>query len=253
MKKVAIMIAIILISFFNIIYPNNTDTLSVETFNAVKQADNVRNLELYQKARALCERQLLINPESNIASYHLAYCSFRISYTYLSDKDLTNFNKYMDEAIKLLKGNIEKNEMDAESIALLSTCYGIKISADYSLGQSLGEQCMILISKANGIAPENPRVMIADGIVKFNFPDFFGGDKAKASELFKNSIETFKSIKNDKYAWGLSDAYAWYLTSLITLDNHDEAKKVVKEALEYNTEFGWIKYGILPKIKNYNN
>lgn len=249
MKKVALMLAIILLSLINIIYPQTNLTLSKETMSAIKQADDFKDLDLYLKARAFSEREYLSNQEINFFRYHVAYCNFRISYIYLNKKDMTNFNKYMDEARKLLKENIEKDDKDAESMALLSTCNGIKITADNSLGQSLGQECMMLIANAKEIAPENPRVILQEGIVKFNFPDFFGGDKIKASELFKRSIEVLKNIKNDNYAWGLGDAYAWYITSLIALNKHNDAKIAAEESLKINPDFAWIKYGLLPKIK----
>jgi len=240
---------IILISIFNIIYPQNNLKLSEETFNAIKQADNYKDLDLYLKARAFCEREYLGNPETNFFRYHVAYCSFRISFIYLNKKDIANFNKYMDEARNLLKENINKDKNDAESMALLSTCNGIKITADYSLGQSLGQECMMLIANAKEIEPNNPRVILQDGIVKFNFPDFYGGDKIKASQLFNKSILIFKETTKDNYAWGLEDAYAWYITSLIALEKHEDAKLIANEALNTYPNFVWIKYGLLPKIK----
>lgn len=249
MKRVAFIIILTIISIFNLLYSQENEELNPETISTIKKADDSQNLEEYFNAKALCEREFLNNPQNNLYRYHLAYCNYKISYIYLRKKDFANFNRYMDEAQKLLRDNIANNNKDAESLALLSTLNGIKIMADYNLGQTLGQECLTLIAKAKEISPDNPRVILQEGIVKFNFPDFFGGDKIKASELFKESISAFTGKSDDKYAWGLLDAYAWYITSLIYLNKHNEAKIYAENALNINPNFAWIKYGLLPKIK----
>ncbi len=249
MKKMTIMIILLLLGTVSLMFPQSTEEIYSEGIKTLKQADNFMDFSNYISAAGLFERGLNVEPENNLLKYHKAYCNYKISYIYLMKKDTPNFTKNMDEAVNLLKEVIKTDGTNSEAMALLATCYGIKITSDWSLAQSLGAESHKLLEMALSISPNNPRVLLQSGISKFNTPEFFGGDKKKATEIFKQCIELFKSEKNDKYGWGQLDSYAWFGIALTSLKDPGAAVTVYNEALQIEPNFGWIKYKLLPEVQ----
>lgn len=249
MKRIILIILLLTAGFATLVYPQNSTEYMKESIGTLKKADNFMNLESYLNTRSMFERITNAEPTNNIAKYHIAYCNYKISYIYLSQKDMDSFNKYMNEAIDLLKSLIESNDKDVEAMSLLATCYGIKITSDWNLAKSLGSDSQKLLATALAIAPNNPRVLLQEGISRFNSPEFFGGSKEKARQLFQSSIEKFKELSNDNYGWGFLDAYAWYGISLTENNQKELAAQIYDEALKLEPNFGWIKYKLLPQVK----
>ncbi len=249
MKRIILILLLLTAGFATLVYPQSSSEYINESIATLKKADNFMNLESYLATRSMFERLLNLEQENTIAKYHIAYCNYKISYIYLSQKDMDSFNKYMNEAIDLLKSLIASNDKDAEAMSLLATCYGIKITSDWNLAKSLGSDSQKLLATALAIEPNNPRVLLQEGISKFNSPEFFGGSKEKAMQLFKSSIEKFKELKDDKYGWGFLDAYAWYGISLSAKNQNELAAQIYTEALQLEPNFGWIKYKLLPQVK----
>ncbi|MGA9294182.1 MAG: tetratricopeptide repeat protein [Ignavibacteriaceae bacterium] len=203
---------------------------------------------LLLEGRGIFERILNDNPENDLALYYLTYSDYLLSiYSMKNEKEF--FNKVIDEAIENGEKYLNKNGNSAEMLALMSTIYGIKISVDPELAQTLGPKNFSLISKALELAPDNPRVLLNAGISKFNAPSFYGGSKTEALKYFQKSVENFEkpskkaSLQPD---WGHLDALAWLGMTFSALNEYEKAIEVYKKALEINPEYRWIKYQLLP-------
>ncbi|MFH0735885.1 MAG: hypothetical protein V1773_14685 [bacterium] len=249
MKKVIIMTIFILLGAASLILPQSSNEILNEGINTLIQADNNVELSQYLKARSLFERGLSIEPENNILKYYKAYCNYKICSIYSSKKGETVYIQYLDESISLLKEIIKNDESNSEAMALLATCYGIKISSDWSLAQSLGAESQKLLAMALQITPNNPRVLLQAGIPKLYTPEFFGGDKKAAVDFFKKSVESFKNGNDNSYRWGKMDAYAWLGIGLTALKDTTSAITVYNEALTIEPNYSWIKYKLLPSIQ----
>jgi len=205
------------------------------------------------EGRAKLERISLIEPDNVFAKYHLAYADYRLITLYMQNRNLENFNKFSSESVEILKQLSKSEILQNEAKSLLGAIYGLMLTVDQSSVMTLGPASQTLLAEAYGSEPNNPRVLLLLGVSKFNSPEFFGGSKEKALELFIQAVEEFENIpatEDMKPNWGYLDALAWLGISQSALGNKEGAIKSFKKALEINPEFGWIKYKLLPGTKS---
>jgi len=241
----------ILISVLTVIgSTQSVDELVKEGKKLVEQGNITFQESVLVNARGLFERAALSDPENYLANYYTGYTDYRLATYYMKNKDNTKFKQYIKSSEKILRTLTRKNDADAESLSLLATVLGIQISLDPDLGQLIGQEAAILISKSLKISPENPRVLLHAGISKLNTPEFFGGSKEKALEYFKHSVNIFEKINKEKAInWGQLDALAWLGIAYTRLEKYDSAISAFKRALEIEPEFGWVKYVLLPSAE----
>ncbi|MEJ2613920.1 MAG: tetratricopeptide repeat protein [Ignavibacteriaceae bacterium] len=229
------------------------DGLIYEGKKLISEGSNKFDKELLLQGRGVFERILNDNPENDLALYYLTYSDYLLSiYSMKNEKEF--FDKVIDEAIKNGEKYLSKNENSAEMLALMSTIYGIKISVNPELAQTLGPKNFSMISKALGLAPDNPRVLLEAGISKFNAPSYYGGSKTEALKYFQKSVENFeKPVTEDSLQpdWGHLNALAWLGMSYSALNEYGKAIEVYKKALEINPDYRWIKYQLLPEAQEH--
>jgi len=149
-------------------------------------------------------------PVSGVNHYWNAYISAFAHYrlALLSLQDKSDASKYIDNSISILLDLSELEARDAEVLALLSAAYGVKISLNFISAIRLGSRSSSAIETALTIAPNNPRVLILDGVRLFNTPSRFGGDAELAKKRFEESIDSYKTDSNVP-CWGQADAHYW--------------------------------------------
>ena len=143
--------------------------------------------------------------------------------------------KALNRAIDTLKA-LEKREPHPEVLALLSTAYGLRIGLSPLKGMSLGSKANRAIAAALEAAPENPRVLLMDGIGKFNKPGMFGGDKDKAQVLFRRAFEAFET-ESSSPCWGRTSAMLWLARAELHSGNRRNAEALVQRLLTTYPDF----------------
>jgi tetratricopeptide (TPR) repeat protein len=130
------------------------------------------------------------------------------------------------------------------------------ISNNWANAITLGPKSSGILSKALGVAPKNPRVLLQNGVSKYNTPEFFGGSKKEAIKFFQHAIEAFRTVAAaDSLSpdWGFEETYAWLGISYTDKNEKDNAREAYNDALKINPEFGWVKYNLLPALDQNND
>jgi tetratricopeptide (TPR) repeat protein len=251
MKRKILFMALFLLGAVPLINAQPVDALISEGKMLLYKADVEFDLTSYIKARGMFERVLAADKENYLANYFLAYTDYKAAVYFMQKRDEQQFINHVDSATEILKSLISDNDSDAEVISLLGTVYGIQVSMDPGLGQSKGAQNIALTSKALGISPNNPRVLLQKGISKYSTPEFFGGSKEEAMDYFKNSISLFENTDegDSKIDWGYLDALAWLGKSQTQLGDYDAAISTYNKALQNEPNFSWVKNGLLPAVQ----
>jgi tetratricopeptide (TPR) repeat protein len=200
------------------------------------------------KARGMFERALASDEENYLAHYYLAYTDYSLAVYFMQKKEDVQFRKFSESSEKNLKELINENGSDAETVSLLGALYGIQVAMNPDLGALLGSQNISLTSKAFGIAPDNPRVLLQKGISKFNSPEFAGGSKEQALKYFTLSVEAFENqtAEENDIEWGYIDGLAWLGIAHSSLGDFESAIMAYKKALDIEPDFARIKYELLP-------
>lgn len=106
---------------------------------------------------------------SSDAAYIQALAHYRLAV--LAGRERSEVRRNADRAIDILEARLVDHEHGlAEDRALLSGAYGMKISANFLAAIRLGPKSTAAIETALSDAPDNPRVLLLDGIRLFNTP-----------------------------------------------------------------------------------
>ncbi len=185
-----------------------------------------------------------------LAEYYIGYADYRLGVVvYRMDKEKAIV--YLDSAVDHLARAIEKENDFAEAHALLSSCYGIKISFAPFKAIVLGPKSGMEMQKAKNLSPENPRIALLGAIGTYNTPALFGGGKEKGLDALKKAAELFDrwntadSLRPD---WGAAEVYAWIGLAYVDRNETILARKAFENALRINPDYGWVKYELLPKV-----
>jgi len=251
MKNPILFSLLIVLSCISVKYAQPVDAL-IEKGKKILYSGRVHfdQLEMF-KARGLFERAIEADDENYLAHYYLAYTDYNLAIYFMQKKEDEQFRSYSESSEKKIKELIKENDSDAETVSLLGALYGIQVTMNPGLATSLGSQNIALTSKALGIEPDNPRVLLQKGISKFNSPEFVGGSKEEALKYFTQSVEAFENQTTEKndIEWGYIDGLAWLGIVYSSLGDLESAISAYKKALIVEPDFAWIKYELLPKAE----
>lgn len=249
MKKLVIIILSILFSTVCIFADEFEDKI-IKARDLLEEGYLSWNEAKMQESLAQFERLLFLEKEKYLVHYYLGLNSYRLAVFYNKDEDKSD--KMTDMAINHLEESQKLNNTFAESYALLSSCYGLKIGMSPWKGMILGIKSGNLLDKAVSLEPDNPRVWLMKGISTNYTPKIFGGSKEKALEELKKAescYENEKRINPILPGWGYDETFAWMGIILKELGKLEQAKIILEKGLKINPENGWIKYQLLPQIE----
>jgi tetratricopeptide (TPR) repeat protein len=221
----------------------------------LRQGDNTSQEECFHGAKALLANCTTDGEWQALAEYYLGYADYRLGVVvHRMDKERSIV--YLDSAVQHLETAIEKQNDFADAHALVSSCYGMKISFAPLKGIVLGPKSRMEMERARRLSPDNPRVALLEAISTYNTPGLFGGGKERGLEAMKRASELFDrwnapdSLLPD---WGKAEVYAWI--GLAYLDRKESilARKAFESALRINPDYGWVKYALLPKVTSHSS
>ena len=222
----------------------------IEAKNFLRQGDNTAHGEDFYRAQALLNRCTVGDEYEALAEYYMGYADYRLGVVvYRMDKEKAI--AYLDSAVDHLARAIEKENDFAEAHALLSSCYGIKISFAPFKAIVLGPKSGMEMQKAENLSPENPRIALLGAIGTYNTPALFGGGKEKGLDALKKAAELFDrwnqadSLLPD---WGSAEVYAWIGMAYVDRNETILARKAFENAVRINPDYAWVKYVLLPKV-----
>ncbi len=252
MKTFTLIALIILsVSGYSVSQTENFKQLYFEGKQLVEQGNIEFNANSVLKGRGILERALFVRPSDEFTLYYLAYADYSISIMVMN-KNKAQAAQYIDEAINYADKALQINKKSAETLALLGTIYGIKISLDNQDMMVYGPKSNRVIAEALSLEPDNPRVLLQAGINKMYTPEFYGGSKTEAMRLFEKAVSIFDSssaVDSLKPDWGRLESLAWLGRCFEGQKDFSKAVDVYKKALSENPDYAWIKYQLLPEAE----
>ncbi|MCU8002892.1 MULTISPECIES: tetratricopeptide repeat protein [unclassified Shewanella] len=211
--------------------------ISTHSFAATPSNTNITNVDAASNAMNLTQLQQL---SGSTQDYDKAYANYRlaISANVMGQKTLAS--SALTTAQTTLEA-LETSQANAESLALLSSVYGMQIALDNSKGATLGMKSAKAITSAEQLEPQNPRVALVKAIAAYNTPAIFGGSMQNAKTLATTAIERFAQ-PCDNICWGEAEAYTWRGLAKQELGDSQGAIEDWQQAIKVQADYGWAKF-----------
>ncbi|MBW3515849.1 hypothetical protein KO537_14150 [Shewanella sp. NKUCC01_JLK] len=211
--------------------------ISTHSFAATPSNTNITNVDAASNAMNLTQLQQL---SGSTQDYDKAYANYRlaISANVMGQKTLAS--SALSAAQTTLEA-LETSQANAESLALLSSVYGMQIALDNSKGATLGMKSAKAIASAEQLEPQNPRVALIKAIAAYNTPAIFGGSMQNAKTLATTAIERFAQ-PCDNICWGEAEAYTWRGLAKQELGDSQGAIEDWQQAIKVQADYGWAKF-----------
>ncbi|MBP8118636.1 MAG: hypothetical protein ACRC0J_22585 [Shewanella oncorhynchi] len=211
--------------------------ISTHSFAATPSNTNITNVDAASNAMNLTQLQQL---SGSTQDYDKAYANYRlaISANVMGQKTLAS--SALTTAQTTLEA-LETSQANAESLALLSSVYGMQIALDNSKGATLGMKSAKAIASAEQLEPQNPRVALVKAIAAYNTPAIFGGSMQNAKTLATTAIERFAQ-PCDNICWGEAEAYTWRGLAKQELGDSQGAIEDWQQAIKVQADYGWAKF-----------
>ena len=232
--------------------------LVVQDPGIAASAERLEKAVLSEDAAAVKEirtgllRQLAANPGGPAAPmlrYTIAYAGWRLAFS--PKIAAAEQEALLSDADTQLNHAIKADPKFADAYALLASVYGARISKNPDLGMTLGPASSAMMERATEIDPANPRLMIIRAQSLFYTPAEYGGNPKQAEAEFRKAIQAFTKEGAGKGwpSWGLFDAHAWLGQALAARGDKAGARAEFDAALAIAPESGWVKYVLMPQVK----
>jgi hypothetical protein len=149
----------------------------------------------------------LVTIKENSQGYDQALVNYRLGLNYSFVQQQKKAIAALELATTQLTELVTIDDQDTESWALLAQVYGLRIAYQPMRGGELGPKSAMALAKAQAISPSNPRVLLIQGVSKYNTPAMFGGSKHAALTALSKSIEQYANDQHSEYHWGHAEAY----------------------------------------------
>ncbi len=161
------------------------------------------------EASAMFEKIAAAEKTSWLPNYYVAFVN---ATTAFNTKDAAQMNVLLTKAQNALDIELIKNPNNAELLVVQAMIHTARISADpMTNGAKLSPVVMQLYSKAQAIAPENPRVVFGKAEFEIGSAKFWGTDTKPMCAQIEKAIGLFATFKPETAfspKWGLDRAQA---------------------------------------------
>ncbi|MBM4197556.1 MAG: hypothetical protein FJ197_10765 [Gammaproteobacteria bacterium] len=173
--------------------------------NQVELAYRAGSQEGLQSAQAALMALAGSEPRS---AYYLAYV--HSCQGMLAAADAGTARRLMDDCIARLNDYLPLYPEDAEARALLGSCNGVSTRYHRLTMVKRGLAAQREIAAARQLAPDNPWVVLQDGLADFSTPAVFGGDRSLAIRKLERATDLFAAAVaagTPLAAWGAAEAW----------------------------------------------
>ncbi|MDO4880819.1 MAG: hypothetical protein Q3983_06025 [Capnocytophaga sp.] len=207
--------------------------------NIEQEVSALVNRSFVEKKASILEDYYTQN-EKKLSSYWKAYIRYYQAIVALSLKEEKQEEKYIGQAIDLLKDKSEKSQEDWILLALVQN-YEIKFASFFTT-PAKSMKVSEYLENAEKTSKNNPRLLLVKGIQDMYTPSSFGGGK-KAESYFTEAINLFQKNKaenKDTISWGYEDTYANLVRFYLRNKENEKAKLAFFKGLALFPNHYWF-------------
>jgi tetratricopeptide (TPR) repeat protein len=170
-------------------------------------------------------------PERALSLYAIGYADWRLAF--VPGTSTADRKSLLDDAQRQFEAVLAINANHAEAHAMLSSVLGSQIAFARIRAAELGPQSSGEIAKALAVEPNNPRVLLIQGMGLLHTPEEWGGGAAAAEPVLRRAVQLFNGEPPQRPwpNWGRADAHLWLGQTLEKNGNIAAARAEYEEAL----------------------
>jgi len=190
------------------------------------------------------------NPDDPMLLYKLVRSYAGYTNACIGNQDKETFDKIINNAENYSKALIKLIPKWSKAYALQSAIISSKLAFEPQKGMMLGPKNQKAIEKALKLNDKEPTAWYQMGGNKLHTPEKFGGSISKAIESYLKSIELYEvdSISKENN-WQYLQSLTWVGIAYDKAGKYSDALNSFNKALEFEPDFGWIKFVLIPDIK----
>ena len=217
------------------------DTLS-DAVNQLQYAYLTEDTNGLLQARSVFEEIAGDPARASISQYYVAYASYRLAQL-SAGGEKERLVGYIDDCIVAVNGSLDDNPGFADAIALESACHGMKASAQPLKLVVYGPMSLREMGRAKKLAPDNPRIMLLEGIGVYSRPRVFAGGIDKARAKLEQAVGLFSDwvAGPGEPEWGYAEAQAFLGEIYYQQGMQLEARNALEQALIIAPEYAWAR------------
>ncbi|MFC2138541.1 tetratricopeptide repeat protein [Bacteroidota bacterium] len=196
------------------------------------------------------ETNYLSNPDDTLLLYNLVRSYVGYTNACIGNQNKETFDLIIQKAERYSKILTKLIPDWAKAFALESAIISSKLAFEPQKGMMLGPKNQKAIDKAIKLNDKEPLAWYQIAGNKLHTPEQFGGSVPKAIEYYLKSIELFEHDSNLlTNNWQYLNALTWIGIAYDKAGKYPEAVNSFNKALEFEPDFGWIKFVLMPDTK----
>jgi tetratricopeptide (TPR) repeat protein len=250
MRTILTTLAVMLLtSTFVVAQTNNNDAI-LNVKQTVQSSALSGDAAALKAARDLAQTASAQTSNKAAALYYVGYANYSLA---VLPSEKASSEQHTDAGITALEEAIKLDPTFADAQAVLASLYGRKAGSGMMAGMQYGPKSTSTMERAIALAPQNPRVLMLEGISLYFKPAMWGGDKQKALANVQKACELSEkgacaSTDAALPDWGHAEVFAWKGVMFAKGEDLDNAKAAYERALQLQPNYAWVKFVLLPKL-----
>ncbi|MCU0634154.1 MAG: hypothetical protein MUE41_04710 [Gemmatimonadaceae bacterium] len=215
----------------------------------IEQGVMAHDSTLLVRAGAVLDKAMTAFPDDALLLHYRGYGLYREAMFAGGAEMADGTKRALERAIELLRRSAQAKPL-AETHALLGSCMGSLAGTGITGGMKWGSAAGEATEAARTMAPNNPRVLLLEGIGKWFTPAMWGGGKDKGYALVQRAVAAYgqDTPARPLPAWGRAEAYAWLGQMEQERGRIAEARAAYERALAIEPGYGWVRNELLPRL-----
>ncbi len=194
-----------------------------------------------EAAFAAGDRETLINLDvAKAPEYWQAFHTYRLAALDIQRDNRKAARAHLKTGLRIIKKLHKKRPKDIEVVVLSGMLHGQRAIVGRGFGWISGWKSYRLLKRAQSIAPDNPRLLLATGVGQLLAPGLLRSKPVTAKETLTKALNNVGKVPCRGKNWGEVDLAIWLGRAYLALENPVEANKSFARAQALSPGNVWL-------------